>query len=373
VKVCHIIHDLRHGGAEHLLVDLAGVAAGAGIEMSVVSLMPAEGHDYADALRRAGVEVLSLDLRSRWDLKAARKLADRLLDLGPDLVHTHLKHADLVASRATARLGLPMVSSLHVVEDAVGLLGRFKRRMAMRARDRSAARILAVSGALRDWYLGLSDRDPSTVLVLRNGVPAPPEYPEGHRAAVRAGLGVPDESLLAATVVILRPGKGVDDLLAAAAAMPALPDIRFVVAGSGPEEDRLQSEAERLGLLGERVVFPGFTDDVAGLLDAADLLVHPSHADALATALIHGMAAGLPLIATDVGGTREIVEGDHGIIVPPRDPEALSAAILELANSPERRRAMAVTARERFSAEFDIRVWATRLREVYEEVLASEH
>jgi len=74
-----------------------------------------------------------------------------------------------------------------------------------------------------------------------------------------------------------------------------------------------------------------------------------------------------------VGGTREIVEGDHGIIVPPRDPEALSAAILELANSPEQRRAMAVTVRRRFAAEFDIRVWVTRLREVYEEVLASEH
>ncbi|MFH2072197.1 MAG: glycosyltransferase [Actinomycetota bacterium] len=370
MKVCHVIHDLRRGGAEHLLVDLAGVAAGCGIEMSVVSLMPTAGHGYADALRRAGVEVRSLGLRSRWDPRAGSELADVLRELGSDLVHSHMKHADLVAARAATTLDLPMVSSLHVMEDGVGGLGRFKRRLAMRARDRSAVRILAVSGALREWYLGLSGRDPSTVLVLHNGVPAPPDYPPGHRAAVRASLGVPDDSVMAVTVVILRPGKGVDDLLAAAAALPPEPDIRFVIAGSGPEENRLRSEAGRLGLLGERVLFPGFTEDVAGLLAAADLLVHPSHADALATAVIHGMAAGLPVVATDVGGTGEIVEPGHGVLVPAGDPEALGAAIGELAGDPPRRQAMSETARERFAAEFDIRVWAGRLRDVYQEVLS---
>jgi len=371
MRVCHIIHDLRRGGAEHLLVDLAGVAAGFGIDMSVVSLMPTEGHGYASALRRAGVPVESLGLRSRWDPRAGRKLASVMGRLSPDLVHSHLKHADLAAAGAAPRLGVPMVSSLHVVEEGVGPMGRFKVRLASRARDRSAARVLAVSGALRDWYLGVSDRDPSTVMVLHNGIPEPPEFPPGHRTAVRAGFGIPDDAVMAVTVVILRPGKGIDDLLSAAAAMPAAPDIRFVIAGSGPEEDRLHAEAEHLGLLGERVVFTGFTEDVAGLLAAADLLVHPSHADALATALIHGMAAGLPLVATDVGGTREVVGSDNGVIIPPGDVDALRSAIVDLAGDREQRSAMSIRGRRRFAEEFDVRVWARRLHTVYEEVLAS--
>jgi len=347
------------------------VAGPVGIEMSVVSLVPLAGHDYADALIRAGVPVRSLDLRSRWDPRSSRRLAGVLRELNPDLVHSHLKHADLVAARSAPRLGLPMVSSLHVVEDAVGFLGRLKRFLAMRARDRSAARIVAVSGALRDWYLSLSSRDPSTVLVLHNGVPAPPEYPGEHRNVMRQSLGVPDEAVMAVTVVILRPGKGIEDLLAAAASLPGEPDVRFVVAGSGPDEERLHAEAARLGLLGERVVFPGFIDDVAGLLAAADILLHPSRADALATAIIHGMAAGLPVVATDVGGTMEIVAADHGVVVPPGDPAAIAAAVMSLAADPARIRSMGAASRVRFDDEFDITVWASRLRGVYTEVLAA--
>jgi len=371
VRVCHVIHDLRRGGAEHLLVDLAGVATAAGMEMSVVSMMPAAGHGYAEALRSAGVPVRSLDLRSRWDPRSARRLTSMLRDLRPDLVHSHLKHADLVVARAAPRLGLPMVSSLHVVEDEVGLVGRFKRFLAMRARDRSAARVLAVSGALRDWYLSLSSRDPATVLVLHNGVPAPQVFTEDHRTRMRGSLGVPDDAVMVATVVILRPGKGIEDLLVAAASLPPEPDIRFVVAGNGPEEEHLHAEAARLGLLGERVVFTGFTDDVAGLLAAADLLLHPSHADALSTAIIHGMAAGLPVIATDVGGTTEIVAASHGVVIQPGDPAAIAEAVMSLAADPAWRHSLGAAARARFGAEFDISVWVSRLLDVYEEVLAS--
>jgi len=370
MRACHVIHDLRRGGAEHLLSDLAVVAGGAGMEMSVVSLMPLSESGYADSLRASGIPLRSLGLRSRWDPRAAARLRRVVEDLRPDVLHSHLKHADLVVGRVALRVDIPMVSSLHVVEDAVGVLGRFKRDLAMRARDRAADRILAVSAALRQWYLGLSGRDPATVLVLHNGVPAPGPVVAGHRERVRAALGVPQDAVLAATMVILRPGKGVEDLLAAASALPAEPDVRFVVAGSGPEEGAMRATASRLGLLGTRVVFPGFVDDVAGLLAAVDLLVHPSHGDALPTAVIHAMAAGLPVVATRVGGIAEIVGEDHGILVPPGDPVALGAAVSTLAGDPGRRQRMGGGARERFAASFEIGSWARRLIEIYGEVIA---
>ena len=368
MKVCHVIHDLRRGGAEHLLVELAGAGAAAGLDLSVVSLMPSDGHGYAAALQRAGVPVHTVGLRNRWDPRAGTKLAGLLREIGPEVVHSHLKHADLATARAAGRLGIPMVSSLHVVEEEVGLLGRFKRGLAMRARDRSAARIVAVSAALRDWYLCRSDRDPATVVVLHNGVAAPPHFGAGHRSEMRRALGIPDTAVLCATAAILRPGKGIDDLLEASAASGE--EVRFVIAGDGPEAGRLQAEARRRGLLGEKVVFAGFVDDVGSLLAAADLLVHPSRAEALPTALIHAMAAGLPVVATAVGGTPELVDRSHGILVPPADPAALGEAIGVLTSDPARRSRMAAEARERFAAEFEIGVWVEQLLDLYREVLA---
>ena len=114
--------------------------------------------------------------------------------------------------------------------------------------------------------------------------------------------------------------------------------MRFVLAGSGPEEARLRARVEAAGLAG-RVVFAGFREDVAGLLAAADLVVHPSHADALPTALIHALAAGVPAVATRVGGIPEIVGDDAGVLVPAGRPgRAGRGHPLPWPATPERRR-----------------------------------
>jgi glycosyltransferase involved in cell wall biosynthesis len=96
-----------------------------------------------------------------------------LRDDPPDLLHAHLKHADLVAAYAAPRLGVPMVSTLHLVEDEVGLVARLKRDLGARARRHRAARTIAVSEALRRWYLGAFAVGLATVVTLPNGIPAP--------------------------------------------------------------------------------------------------------------------------------------------------------------------------------------------------------
>ncbi|MBN2114474.1 MAG: glycosyltransferase, partial [Acidimicrobiia bacterium] len=269
---------------------------------------------------------------------------------------------------AAPRLGVPLVSTLHLVEDEVGLLGRFKRDLGAWARRHRAARTVAVSEALRRWYLEAFPVDPATVVTIPNGIPAPPPGTAQERAALRAEFGVAEGELLAVTVAIFRPGKGHDDLLDAAALLDEQA-LRFVLAGSGPEEQRLRARVRREGLEG-RVAFAGFREDVAALLAAADVVVHPSHADALPTALIHALAAGVPSIATDVGGIPEIVGEDAGVLVPPGNPAALAAAVRALAHDGSRRRRMGAAARARFASCFEGGVWARRLRRLYEEVLA---
>ena len=348
------------------LVDLARVARHAGIEMTVVSMMPLGDHRYPRELAARGIDVRSLDLASRWDPRGPGRALGVVTELGPQVIHSHLKHADLLAAHVAPRLQIPMVSTLHLVEGAPGTVGAFKRDIAVRARRR-AARTIAVSDAVRRWYLDLTAADPQTVVTVYNGVPAP-VFSDGQREAVRLALDVPDDAVLVAMVAIMRPGKGHDVLLEAASRLPAGRQVQFVVAGSGPEEAGIRLAAHGLGLDGGRVRFLGFVDDVPALLAGCDLLVHPSMADALPTALIHGLAAGLPIVASDVGGIPEIVTDGVGILVPPGNADALGRAVADLGSNADQRRWMGKRARERFDAEFDGARWARRLAELYRTV-----
>lgn len=344
-------------------MDLASVARRAGIDLSVVSLLPTDGLRYATALADAGVQVVSLGLRAWWDPRAGRRMRAALEELAPHVVHTHLKHADVIGGRAAARSGIPHVSTLHLVEDTVGRVAAWKRDVAMRSRTRTAARVVAVSDALREWYLSHSDAAAADVVTIRNGVPDPGPRDLDQIEEVRRGLGVPEHALMAVMVAVMRPGKGHDVLLEAARRVEDS-SVVFVLAGAGSEEERLRAAASS----DPRIVFAGFRDDVADVLAASDFVVHPSLADALPTALIHGLAAGRPIVASAVGGIPEIVPTDGGLLVPPGDPAALAAAIDRMAASPDARVWMGKRAREKYDAEFEAITWAERLRDLYDEV-----
>ena len=147
IRVCHLIHDLGPGGAEHVLVDLGRLAGPAGLEMSVVSMLPTEGLRYPEVMRQSGVTVRSLDLRSWWDPRGPRRLQSVVAELRPQVLHSHLKHADVVAGRVAARTGIPQVSTLHVIEDGVGVVGRLKRVIATRSRRRTAAMTIGAAAS----------------------------------------------------------------------------------------------------------------------------------------------------------------------------------------------------------------------------------
>lgn len=367
MHVAHVIHSLEEGGAEALLLQLAGAAAGAGLRMSVLSLMPIRSRRYADGLAAVGIEVGDLGLASRWDPRALSRSITRLRRWQVDLVHTHLKHADLVGAVAARRLGIPMVSTLHVIEDRTTRLGRGKRGLAAAARRSTAARTIAVSDAQRRWYLETLHVPADRVVTLRNGVRRPPPVGVVERTARRAALGASDDTVLVVAVGVLRPEKGHADLAAAVARLPRDLPVRVVVAGDGPERARLDALA---GPLGDRFALLGRRDDVPALLEAADLVVHPSTADALPTALLEAAAAGRPVVATSVGGIPEIVTPGTGVLVGVGDVPALSEAIAALVRDPTARQRLGRAARERFDREFAVDAWAGRLRVLYDEVLA---
>ncbi len=371
IHVCHVIHELGPGGAEHVLVDLAEAAPSAGLRVSVLSLAPLGDHPYPRRLRDLGVAVTALDLTNRWDPRGLARGVAAVRALAPDVVHTHLKHADLVGAVAARRLGVPMVSTLHLIEDSVGPVGRLKRRLAAQARIRTAARTITVSDAQREWYLRSFRVAPESVETVHNGVRAPAPLPAGERRSLRAALGVPDAAVMATMVGVMRPGKGHAELLRSAALVPPDAGVVFVLAGDGPLRDELEAAAAGVRPGPEKVVvFAGFRDDVGDLLHASDLVVHPSLFEALPTALIYGLACGRPAVASDVGGIPEVVTRETGVLVPPGDVERFATAVTALARDPAGRGRLGAAARARFESEFEADIWARRLRRLYEEVIA---
>lgn len=371
LRVTHVIHELHPGGAEQVLADLAAALPEVDVDLSVLSLMQAEGQAYTDRLRALGIPVSSLSLPSRWDPRGLRRAVGALAATRPDLIHTHMKHADLVGAFAASRLRVPMVSTLHLLEDAVTPLGRAKRWLAGQARLRRADRTVAVSDAVRNWYLStFPGSDAGTVVTIRNGRRSAARLAPAARADLRRSLGLPEDAPVVVQVGLMRPGKGQAAVLAAAADLRRLApdlDVRFLLLGDGELRGELERRAASLGVA-DRVVFAGYRDDVQACLQACDLLVHASDSDALPTALIEGLDAGLPIVAYGVGGVPEIVDASTGCLVELGDVDGLSSSLADLVRDPGRRVAMAAHGRSRFAAEFAVDAFAARLRALYDEV-----
>ena len=368
LRVAHLIHSLAPGGAESVLVELAGAAPAAGLELTVVALSPASRSTHADALRARGVPVVELDL-PRWDPRAVPQAIAALRAFAPHVVHTHLKHADIVGGVAGRVLGVPVVSTLHVVEDApVGTLGRFKRSAGLAVRRRAAARTIALSSAQHRWYQELSG-SADRMVVLPNGVADPGVPDPAERDRIRAELGLRDGRPLVVTASLMRPEKGHRLLLDAVAQLPADTCPLVALAGDGELRGDLEARVAADPALRERVAFLGYRDDVPRLLGAADLVLHPSLADALPTTLMQALAVGVPVLATDVGGIPDIVGTDAGVLVPPQ-PSALATALTRLLADDAARDRLGSAGRARFLDRFEAVAWADRLRGLYETVQA---
>jgi glycosyltransferase involved in cell wall biosynthesis len=190
------------------------------------------------------------------------------------------------------------------------------------------------------------------------------------RDGAREALGFGLDERLVVCVANLRPVKNHGMLLDACARLWGQgAEFTLLLVGTGPAEERLQ-RIVRNASWGEHVQFAGSVPDVSGLLAAADLFVLSSHSEGLSRSVLEAMAAGLPVVATDVGGMRElVVPDDTGLLVPPEDSEALSRALERLLGDPGLRARMGAAGRTRVATDFDIATVARQLGDTLEEVV----
>lgn len=370
LRVHLMIDSLGWGGAEMLLADFAVGARAAEIDLSVGYLKDKDGNPAADRLRALGIEPVRAPITGLLAPSSLRSVRRHLAETGAHLVHSHLGYADFLAGRAARSLGIPAVTTMHVMQWEGGLRERSKLTLFAQARRRCMARVITVSDAARGAYLSRGWDRPERVVTIHNGIVGAPLASEG--AAVRAELGIHPDDLVVAMVSVLRVGKGHE---VAAAAVESLrhriPQLRLLVVGTGPDRDRV---SDLMAPLGQRATLVGHRDDIMGVLDAADILLHPSSFDAFPTAVIEAMAAGVPVAACAVGGIPEIVDhGSTGLLIgTPATAAGVADVLSKLAEDPELRHRLGRAGQSRFRARFTAQRWGARTRELYDEVLSGQ-
>jgi glycosyltransferase involved in cell wall biosynthesis len=364
--VIHYSDSTAFGGTERAILRLASATDRAQWH-PVLFHQSASSAALVDGARAAGVDVEEVPaVRGKRDVARFLALASAVRRWRAAVFHAHL-HWPLagkygIGAAAVARVpAIVATAQLHVELDHAGFVDLQHRLMTSMV-DRYIAVSHDVAGHLRRRFAVPAAKIgvvPNAVDVgeidAAGGTPAThwPVLP-GRRAAL--------------ALARLEPEKGIAVLLEAAA---LLPDLDVVIAGTGSIHGALAASAARLGVT-DRVHFLGHRTDPAALLARADLFVLPSLVEGFPLSVLEAMAAGVPVVATDIGGTREAVAHEQtGLLVPARDPVALAAAMRRVMDQPEEAAGRASLARDRVRSEFSAAAVAGRVMNVYESVLRS--
>jgi glycosyltransferase involved in cell wall biosynthesis len=339
IPIIHVSVGLNVGGMENLLVQFARYADRSRFDLKFVSLTV--GGRAAEQIEQLGWPVTTLDISPGVKPAIVVRLTRLFRQARAKVVHTHNTKPLLYAVPAAHLAGVQTI--IHT---------RHGQRYGETRQQNNLFNLVA---RWTDRVVSVSND--SATLSLRQGLP------EQKLVTIHNGI---DPSLFPATVsqqsgpIVfvgrLNPEKDVPTLLrAAAVAVKEEPSIRLHLVGAGPNFSELKNLAEQLGI-GQHVVFLGQTNDVAGVLAGASLFVLSSVTEGISLALLEAMACGLPVVATAVGGNSEVVvDGETGLLVPPRSPAELAAAMLKLYRQPELARQMGANGRKRVEAHFDSR------------------
>jgi glycosyltransferase involved in cell wall biosynthesis len=326
-------------------------------DVSVLTLVY-EGRHFHD-LRRRGIQASCARMRHRTDLAGLMRALGHAR-LRPDLVVTQSINADVVGHLIARKVRAPHVTTEHA---GAGAAWAAHREGLSRLIGPRADRTVVVSRSQIPRLLKLGYRN-ERIRVIHNGVP---ESRGTEPSSLRSRLGFPADHFLAVLVATLRPEKSVDIFVRAIqTAHRAEPRVMGLVVGAGPEFQRLKTLAGDDGLvrlLGKRL-------DVPDILNAADAVCLSSTAEGSPMVLLEAMAAGKPIIATNVGGIPEAVEDENtGVLVPVGDCDAFAAALLRLASNPALAARLGRAGRERQRSLFSVERMVAQYAEVFEEIL----
>jgi sugar transferase (PEP-CTERM/EpsH1 system associated) len=372
--IAHIIYRFDVGGMENGLVNLINAVPSERYRHAIVCLT--EYTDFRRRIRQPGVECFALHKRPGKDMGVYWRLWRLLRTLRPDIVHTrNLPALDSLAIAALAKVPA-RVHGEHG-RDVIDLEGNnLKYNTLRRVLRPLAQRYIAVSCDLAAWLRDRIGVSAARLTQIYNGVDAEKFSPAvGGRAALPVEGFAPPGSVVIGSVGRLQTVKDQATLVKAFIALiemePKLrSQLRLVLVGDGPLRTEIQRLIESAGIE-ELVWLPGSRDDIPQILQALDIFVLPSLAEGISNTLLEAMACGLPVVATRVGGSPELVEdGVTGVLVPSADPVAMATALLAYVRDPQLIRRHGCAGRERIVREFSMHAMVHSYLAVYDSFMA---
>jgi glycosyltransferase involved in cell wall biosynthesis len=373
IRVAYLIDSLGMGGAERVLLSTLQHLDRDRFDPRVCVLQEREGNPLAAAVRDLGIPVDVVPVGRLRDPRALVRVVRYLRSSGAELLHTQLEFSNILGGAAAKIRRIPCVSTLHTFDDPPsGTRDAWRTRLMWGSMRHFHSRVIAVSEAVRLHHIKHGGLPPGKIVTICNGVDlsAFESDDSSIRASLREVLGLGPDTPVMVSVAVLREAKGIQHLLDAMQQIrQTVPSARLVIVGEGEHGPALREQAERLGLA-KHVIFTGMRSDVGDLLTMSDLFVLPTLGDVLPTVVAEAMAAGLPVVASNVGGLPEMVaDGSTGLLVSSASAAELADACARLLDDPELAHGMGRAGRVLARERFDVRGQADRLGALYESLI----
>ena len=366
VKVMFLITGLAYGGAETQLVNLATKLKCRGWDVRVVSMLPPQA--FVEELKNADIPLATLNMRRGVaDPRAIFRLLKILREWKPDIVHSHMVHANLLARVVRIFCKIPvLISTAHSIDE-----GGSWREVAYRLTDPLADLTTNVSRAAVKRYIRVGAAPKNKIMFMPNGIDtAKFNLNKAAGQRLRNELGV-DNYFVWLAVGRFEEAKDYPNMLRAFSMIVSKKsNVVLLLVGRGSLLEEVKKLAGALGMK-DNVRFLGVRQDVPDLMNAADAFVLSSRWEGFGLVLVEAMSCQLPVVATDSGGPREILNGGKlGHLVPPGDSEALAAAMMKMMSLPEaERQAMGRAGRAYIEANYSLEHVVDQWEVLYKELL----
>ncbi|SHK12775.1 Glycosyltransferase involved in cell wall bisynthesis [Desulforamulus aeronauticus DSM 10349] len=332
-----------------------------------------------EELANQGIKTLPISLSGELsptrDYAAIHTLVKYLHQSGTTILHAHSSKGALVGRIAAMIARTPVViftahNSIFYEE-----WPEWKKKLfasVERFLARFTDRIITVSDALKQELMEKEGIPAPQISIIYNGIEVENFAAQVDAVATRRGLAIPELGPVIGTIARLAPQKGVSYFLKAASLLKEY-QVNFLVVGDGPLKEALEQEVAELSLQ-KRVIFAGKRENIAEILSIMDIFVLPSVTEGLPLSILEAMAAGKPVVATRVGGVPEaILEGKTGLVVAPKDPEALAVALAGMLSERDKLNRMGANGQKHVAEKFTIKHMADKTMELYAHLLAEKN